>query len=533
MDERVSSGVFKEQFAFLRAAIENVLCEFTDSVDKSFSHFQLEMCRKEKEIESLRLRLEISQSEVRAERGHASPALRILTRGPNKGNERGVERTPGVQLRTPVIGRQAGHKEGGQVNQELTFKKKPALLIPDRLTGQISKSVGWIQREDDHTAALTKTFSKSCEVGAPVRLSPDRNGSRDKWPSSEWNRKDSKADSRVPTAEELVDRKLVFIKEEGQEQCSGDFNVELFGQQALHLKVEDPEQSTELVLKHSRPDQSLSRTHGEDAVSSASGVRDEEEREASSGLSFCQISLHNGARYNHQEHGNHSCLKSSQSGAPNVQGSFSLGFAPSLACTLGLEAGESQKRLFSAPHCVTEAVTSPKPTQNRAERTWPDCDEHGLMQNNAAPKKKIYNCPECGKGFRWKSKLREHQTMHFGEKPYFCAVCGKRFSYKRSIQRHQVLHTGEKCHPCPECGKLFTTKEYVQKHQITHTGEHPYPCTQCGRRFKSKPNLKQHQRIHGIGKSYCCSKCGRSFKWKSSLSVHLKVHSAEVSEAAR
>ncbi|KAG2464673.1 MAFK factor, partial [Polypterus senegalus] len=339
--------------------------------------------------------------------------------------------------------------------------------------------------DSDHTAALTKTFSKSCEVGAPVRLSPDRNGSRDKWPSSEWNRKDSKADSRVPTAEELVDRKLVFIKEEGQEQCSGDFNVELFGQQALHLKVEDPEQSTELVLKHSRPDQSLSRTHGEDAVSSASGVRDEEEREASSGLSFCQISLHNGARYNHQEHGNHSCLKSSQSGAPNVQGSFSLGFAPSLACTLGLEAGESQKRLFSAPHCVTEAVTSPKPTQNRAERTWPDCDEHGLMQNNAAPKKKIYNCPECGKGFRWKSKLREHQTMHFGEKPYFCAVCGKRFSYKRSIQRHQVLHTGEKCHPCPECGKLFTTKEYVQKHQITHTGEHPYPCTQCGRRFKT------------------------------------------------
>ncbi|NXX50100.1 ZN628 protein, partial [Tricholaema leucomelas] len=38
-----------------------------------------------------------------------------------------------------------------------------------------------------------------------------------------------------------------------------------------------------------------------------------------------------------------------------------------------------------------------------------------------------YSCRECGKAFRWSSRLAHHQRSHTGERPYKCPECPKAF----------------------------------------------------------------------------------------------------------
>ncbi|MGH0182012.1 UNVERIFIED_CONTAM: hypothetical protein FKN15_008242 [Acipenser sinensis] len=52
----------------VKAAVDTVLCEITKVVGGKFTEFQMEMAGKEKENESLKLRLEISESELKAVR---------------------------------------------------------------------------------------------------------------------------------------------------------------------------------------------------------------------------------------------------------------------------------------------------------------------------------------------------------------------------------------------------------------------------------------------------------------------------------
>ncbi|XP_073467488.1 uncharacterized protein [Aquarana catesbeiana] len=143
------------------------------------------------------------------------------------------------------------------------------------------------------------------------------------------------------------------------------------------------------------------------------------------------------------------------------------------------------------------------------------------------PTEKSFSCAECGKCFRFISRLNMHKRTHTGEKPYLCPECGKCFSHKSNLYKHQRLHTGVKRYFCPECGKCFSEKSSLSTHQRSHMGEKMYSCPDCGKCFSKTSNLYTHQRSHTGEKPFSCSECGKCFSRKSILHTHQRSHKGE------
>ncbi|XP_061101071.1 gastrula zinc finger protein XlCGF57.1-like [Conger conger] len=140
---------------------------------------------------------------------------------------------------------------------------------------------------------------------------------------------------------------------------------------------------------------------------------------------------------------------------------------------------------------------------------------------------KPHCCNECGKSFAGLWHLKAHQSVHTKEKPFSCEQCGKCFSLKSHVKYHQVTHTGEKCFRCTVCKKSFAYLHVLKQHQRVHTGEKPYCCNECGKSFTQRGNLKTHQRVHTKEKPHCCNQCGKSFARLDHLKTHQKVHMGE------
>ncbi|XP_074835255.1 uncharacterized protein LOC142002769 [Carettochelys insculpta] len=128
-------------------------------------------------------------------------------------------------------------------------------------------------------------------------------------------------------------------------------------------------------------------------------------------------------------------------------------------------------------------------------KPWSNWDKSERNQSNS-PKKKVDTCCHCGKSFRTKLALTEHERLHTGEKPYKCLVCGKSFSQRTNLISHGRIHKGEKPFKCLECGKSFGRHSDLITHMRIHTGEKPFKCLECGKSFNRRTNLTRHERIH-------------------------------------
>ncbi|XP_049431835.1 zinc finger protein 501-like [Epinephelus fuscoguttatus] len=142
--------------------------------------------------------------------------------------------------------------------------------------------------------------------------------------------------------------------------------------------------------------------------------------------------------------------------------------------------------------------------------------------------------------------------VHSEERPFRCTDCGKTFKLKRELVQHQVVHTGEKPFRCEECGAEFSGSCAFKTHMLVHGAKKPLMCDLCGKTFFYNSKLLEHQqvvhqdretpqkdgqkglsRVHVEENNFICATCRKSFHRKCTFVHHMWRHGKEMSNSCR
>merc|ERR1711899_726041 len=104
-------------------------------------------------------------------------------------------------------------------------------------------------------------------------------------------------------------------------------------------------------------------------------------------------------------------------------------------------------------------------------------------------------CPECDKKY---ANLQNHmEYMHI---KVACAECGMMVGKNKMSEHIKKKHTPnyerKRNQICDVCGKAFRQKAELRDHNNTHTGEKPYKCKYCSYCCASFATMRMHERNH-------------------------------------
>ncbi|XP_045906491.1 zinc finger protein 287-like isoform X4 [Micropterus dolomieu] len=241
----------------------------------------------------------------------------------------------------------------------------------------------------------------------------------------------------------------------------------------------------------------------------------------------------------------------------------------------GEDCGEPEPDRNVDPDRHLQPATDDKTSHSSEPETDDSCDWKEIkepqsgsnpLQNNSGCNtgEKSFSCSECGKRFRYNSKLKRHMRIHTGDKPFSCSVCSKRFNQRVNLTHHMALHTGEKRYICSVCGRRFTWSYQLKNHlcvgrQSSELYQRlpeqkkteadggdcggPEPArnqddVECNTRktsssaseystsFGHEGHLQKHNGIQ-TEELFSCSVCGKGYYKKNSLRSHMRLHSEE------
>ncbi|XP_041093168.1 zinc finger protein 771-like [Polyodon spathula] len=478
MEVRVSMSLFQEQLASpveraVKAAVDSVLREITEAVSSKFTEIREEMTAMKRENERLKLRLEISESELRAVRG--------------------------------------------SINAADTDIKQPFIFQDPRESHAIPESEAQGEPKTEAVSTQEESFEEEC-CASLVQVTELPFFKDEEVPEQQC----------VPIKEEYIEQECVSIAEEllhennactleennklGSSLCDdspSECEVGFRGNPTIIASLVDegePDSTPSPQCKNSSSDKSQCKKH----------------RETTPQEEYVKTLRTHSVK-----------IPSLQDIPPLTVESTET---PHSACFNSSETQGNLKTLphyinGGKSYCQLDIPETHKgnPTGGTTF-SWADCGKSfnhmSLLKRHQCihTGEKPFHIQSSDKSFIQIGNLHSHQSLYTGENPYHCPECGKRFSNTGNLKIHQRIHTGEKPHHCAECGKRFSHIGNLKKHKTVHTGEKPYHCAVCGKKFSQLGDLKRHHQIHTGEKPYDCAVCGKRFTLFGNLKRHHKIH---------
>ncbi|EAT45025.1 AAEL003692-PA [Aedes aegypti] len=144
-----------------------------------------------------------------------------------------------------------------------------------------------------------------------------------------------------------------------------------------------------------------------------------------------------------------------------------------------------------------------------------------------------YECPICQKRFSLKTNFRTHVRYHTVPDDQFkCEFCGRGFKKKHLLQEHQVIHQESEVRPfkCHLCSIAFTRNDLLEFHVKEHLGEKPFKCKLCSASYIHGRDLRRHNRTKHEGQMpFVCEVCHKEFARKDAFGKHMKIHKSKQS----
>lgn len=100
---------------------------------------------------------------------------------------------------------------------------------------------------------------------------------------------------------------------------------------------------------------------------------------------------------------------------------------------------------------------------------------------------------------RYKNKLtiRMHFLYRHKQKPVICPTCGKLSPNKKALTVHKRIHREDykERFKCPICEKGFRDRTKLREHSYSHSGiSDAYRCNHCEKTFRYGSDLSKHRK---------------------------------------